>query len=232
MEKKAIFERVPYTDKLTWLNIRGRGIGGSDAGIILGFSNYMNNYELWRRKTFGIIGDEEQQNDNELIAYGNAAEDPLRKLFQAKFVDVLTVENKNEVLVRKDKPYLRASLDGEINVIKDFYFKSADGLTYLIKKGQKGIWENKTSFRPPKEKWDKKIPQQYFCQVLHYLNVTGWDFVILSVEITHVDNSSYIKHFYLGRNQYLLDMEYLEKQEDQFWKHVVDKEPLPLKIKF
>ena len=229
---EEIFERCPYQNREEWLKLRGRGIGGSDAAAILGYSQWMTSNDLWRKKVYGSDYEDAQNEDNEFIKYGNAVEDALRTLFQAKFVDFLEVYKTDEVLVRKDKPYLRASLDGEIRVLQDFIFKSADDEEYMLKKGMRGIWENKTAYRPPKDKWDKKIPMNYFCQILHYLNVTGYDFVIVSVEISYQGGASSIKHFVFKRQDKILDLEYLERKEDEFWEKVEKKIEVPTLIKF
>lgn len=231
MNTNEIFERCEYKNKSEWHKLRGAGIGGSDASVILGYSNWKTNNELWQQKVYGIVKDDDLD-DNELIVYGKTTEDALRTLFQAKFVDYLKVKHTNEVLLRKDKPYLRASLDGEIEVIKDFVFLGADEREYKLKQGMRGIWENKTSYMPRKEKWDKKIPQEYFCQIIHYLNVTGYDFVIVSVEKYYQGGSSNIIHFCFMRNEKLTDLQFLEREEDKFWDMVLRKEEPPLKIKF
>jgi putative phage-type endonuclease len=230
METNEIFERVPYTTKEEWLKLRGKGIGGSDASAIMGYSNWTTNNDLWREKVYGV--DKKNEVENEQIIYGKAAEEPLRQLFQAKFVGFLKISTTNEVLVRKDKPYLRASLDAEIGVLKDFIFLSADDEEYMLKKGMRGIWENKTSFMAPKEKWDKRIPMNYYCQILHYFNVTGWDFVIVSVEITLKGGASIIKHFLFLKGQHQDSMKLLDLREDEFWYNVENKIEPPMKIRF
>lgn len=232
MNTNEIFERCEYKNKSEWHKLRGGGIGGSDAAIIMGYSNWHTNNELWQQKVYGIVKENDDLEDNEMIVYGKTTEDALRTLFQAKFVEYLKVTNTKEVLLRKDKPYLRASLDGEIEVIKDFVFLGADEREYKLKQGMRGIWENKTSYMPRKEKWDKQIPMQYFCQIIHYLNVTGYDFVIVSVEKYYQGGSSIIIHFCFMRNEKLTDLKILEREEDKFWDMVVRKEEPPLKIKF
>lgn len=229
--KEEIFERCPYTTKEEWHKLRGKGIGGSDASIILGYSNWTTNNELWHQKVYGVVKDDSLE-DNELVIYGKTTEEPLRRLFQAKFVDVLEVKNTDEVLVRKDKPYLRASLDGEISVINDFVFLSSDEQEYKLKTGMRGIWENKTAYMPPKDKWNKKIPMNYYCQILHYLMVTGYDFVIISVEITYHGGTSLIKHYCFMRKGREADLSFLERKEDEFWDMVENKIEPPLKVKF
>ena len=34
-----------------------------------------------------------------------------------------------------------------------------------------------------KEKWHNAIPENYYIQILHYLNITKYDFVILVAEV-------------------------------------------------
>lgn len=230
--EKEIFERFKYTDKKEWLSLRGKGIGGSDASVVLGYNQWKTNNDLWREKVYGLVSEKNDLDENEQVIYGKTVEDALRVLFQAKFVEFLEVKHTEEVLVRIDKPHIRASLDGEINVLKDFVFIGDDKVEYPLKKGMRGIWENKTSYMPKKEKWDKKIPMPYYCQILHYLLTTNFDFVIVSVEMTYQNGSSVIKHFCYLKEGRETDLVFLEKKEDEFWKKVVDKEEPPMRIKF
>lgn len=81
-----------------------------------------------------------------------------------------------------------------------------------------------------KEKWKEKIPDNYFCQVLHYLNVTGYSFAILKAQLKY-DYSGDIrletKNYYIDRKDYEEDIKYLEKQEIEFWKNYVEKDIRP-----
>lgn len=225
-----IFDRVSYDTYEEWKSLRGKGIGGSDAPIILGLSQWKSNLQLWREKVNSEFYVVEEENDNDFIRYGNMAEAPLRDLFQAKNYGLLEVKNNKQVLVRKDKPYLRASLDAEISVLIDFLFASSDNRLVPLKKGMRGIYEGKTRFRPRGNEWRDSIPMNYFAQTIHYLLVTDFDFVIVNVELSYANNISVIKTFCFLKNEKLEDIVYLEKEEDDFWNLVETKKEPSLKI--
>lgn len=242
------FRRIPYQSKEEWFKLRK--LGGSDASAILGYNPYRTNLQLWQE----LVGLRERQAvDNKFTRYGTEVEQYLRGIFIADFKDYennsyfLKVSHTKEVLQRIDKPYLTASLDGELEVIQDFKFMSywkkhfqnnnaenEDEIIIpepiLLKTGMKGVLEIKTAdvlSAMHKEKWFNSIPQNYYCQCLHYLNVTNYDFVILMAQLTFKDINGVMTHetrFYgflkVGREK---ELEYLENQMDKFWYCVENK---------
>lgn len=222
-----MFTRIPYENYEEWLKLRQKGIGGSDAPIILGFSNWKSNLDLYKEKC-GLI-QKNCEDSNEFVEYGKNAEKPLRDLFQAKFIGTFQVTTSDDVLVRNDKNYLRASLDGEIEVLKDFEFLGSDHIYTPLKKGMKGIYEGKTRYLPNSNEWKTTIPMNYFVQVLHYLLVTDYDFVIINAELTFKD-CSIIKTFCFLKKDKLNDLAFLEQKEDEFWNMVESKKEPPLII--
>ena len=65
---------------------------------------------------------------------------------------------------------MHASLDGEL----------------VDNDGRLGILEIKTTNilqSMQREKWRDRIPDNYFCQVLHYLAVTEYDFAVLKAQL-------------------------------------------------
>lgn len=253
------FIRLPYKTKEEWLSLRK--LGGSDASSIIGMNPYRSNFELWQE----LVGLRERQSvDNKFTRYGTAAEEPLRELMKLHFkdyesdIDFLNITHSNEVLARVDKPYLTASLDGEIEVLKDFKFMSYWKANYvkdnegnaivdlldipnpiLLQKGMKGVLEIKTTdvlSSMHKEKWNNHIPQNYYVQCLHYLNVTGYDFVILMAQLKFTnkyDVVTYENRFYgflrVGREE---DLIYLENEMDKFNYQVENKIEPAQKINF
>ena len=111
-----------------WHQLRDKGIGGSDAGIVMNVSNYKTPYQLWEEKTGKV---ERPFITNEAIEKGNALE-PIMfnmfKVFYSKEYEV--IDTKNISLSSKQFPFLRANLDGA-----------------LINKqtGQKGVLEIKST---------------------------------------------------------------------------------------
>lgn len=142
----------------------------------------------------------------------------MRDLFKLDFPKYEVNHEEYSIIKHPKYPFLFASLDGQ-----------------LIDKetGEMGVLEIKTTNilqSMQKEKWKEKIPDNYFCQVLHYLNITGYSFAILKAQLKY-DYSGDIrletKHYYIDRNDYEDDIKYLEKQEIEFWKNYVEKDIRP-----
>lgn len=113
---------------------------------------------------------------------------------------------------------MQASLDGEL----------------LDSNGRKGILEIKTTNilqSMQREKWNEKIPQNYYIQVLHYLLVTGYEFIVLRAHLVSSwgqDVRTQVKHYFIEREDVEEDLDYLLKEEIKFWKYVESGRKPPL----
>lgn len=242
-KSKKNFTTEHYKDKFSWLD--KRGIGGSSAATILGLNHWASPIELWAdiRKciTFEKLSKEDiqrQQNDNEATVRGTMNEPLIRKMFALDFKDrYKVIEPKCFTMYRmKDKPYITATLDG-----------------LLIDKttGKKGVLEIKThdsyTEKDYQEYWSNKLPDNYYCQILHYLLVRNdCDFAILVAKIRHMKynpdrakdepkdvfediKSQEIKYYYIDRNdkQVQRDIAYLEKKETEFYEKHINGNEIP-----
>lgn len=249
-----IFERHTYTTREEWLKARGKGIGGSDSSSVVGYNPYKTNLQLWQEK-MGFVEPEDISN-KKAVEYGSEAEDFIRGIFRLDYRGLFDVYHKNnETLVRIDKPYLRASLDGEITVLEDLEVRSywkkyhnksdSDKLNIVppkikLEKGWKGVLEIKTTeilSSMHKEKWHNEIPQNYYCQCLHNLFVSGYDFVWLRSQLKFKDANDIVtletRDYCFTKDSVLPDLAYLEREEDKYWNDYIlnGKEP-PLLIRF
>lgn len=199
-----------------WLEARKNGIGGSDAATILGLNPYKTTIQLWEEKT----GKREAEDISEkpYVKYGTEAEDLLRQLFALDFPQYEVRHEENTIIKHPKYSFLFASLDGK-----------------LIDKetGEMGILEIKTTNilqSMQKEKWRDKIPDNYYCQVLHYLNVTGYSFVILKAQLKY-DYDGEIKldtrHYKITREDAEEDLKLLQEKEIEFWTKYVEKNIRP-----
>ena len=227
--KKEEFIRYKYTSREEWIKLRGKGIGGSDAGIILGLSTWKTPRQLWLEKL--DCNPIEEDVDDETKAYGKKAEGAIRTLFTAKYVNKLKVSSKKEVLISKYYDYLRASLDGEIEVLQDFEFQTYDGQFIHLSKGMRGILEIKTKLMPSKDEWKDSIPDLYYAQGVHYMNVTKYDFIIYVAELRYANGCASIRNFLFTKEHVAEDMKFLEFEEHVFWGNVINKQEIPLEIK-
>lgn len=199
-------------DREEWLEARAGRIGGSDASAILGMNPYRTNIELWQIKTGRLIP--EDISDKPYVKYGTEAEQHLRKLFELDFPEYEMRYVENNMFINDDYPFAHASLDG-----------------WLTEKdtGRTGVWECKTTNilqSMQKEKWNHRIPDNYYIQLLHYLLVTGWDFAVLKAQLKYeFDGEVYLqtKHYRIERSEVEEDIQLLEAAERTFWKQVQER---------
>ncbi|SCH39768.1 putative phage-type endonuclease [uncultured Clostridium sp.] len=199
-------------DREEWLEARAGRIGGSDASAILGMNPYRTNIELWQIKTGRLIP--EDISDKPYVKYGTEAEQHLRKLFELDFPEYEMRYVENNMFINDDYPFAHASLDG-----------------WLTEKdtGRTGVWECKTTNilqSMQKEKWNHRIPDNYYIQLLHYLLVTGWDFAVLKAQLKYeFDGEVYLqtKHYRIERSEVEEDIKQLEAAERTFWKQVQER---------
>lgn len=197
-----------------WLDAR-TGIGGSDSAAIIGENPWKNNVDLWLEKT-------EQKNHDEIsnnpaVVFGNQAEPLIRKLFEYDHPEMKVFYEENN-LFRNDKyPFAHASLDGWLE----------------DEKGRKGILEIKTSTisrSSQSEKWRGRVPNNYYCQILHYMMVLEADFAILRAYIRYPYGTfnAAMNEYRVEREDVEGEIEYLEEKEREFWQYVESRKEPPL----
>lgn len=161
-------QRYDLHSRAEWLEKRKSFIGGSEAACIIGMNPYQTNVELWelktgRRKAADI-------SDNPYVRYGTEAEKYLRELFALDFPRFKVEYIEHNMWLNSEYPFAHASLDGWLT----------------DEHGRKGILEIKTTNISNSSgllKWKDRIPDNYFCQVLWYLAVTGFDFCCLKAQL-------------------------------------------------
>ena len=182
----------------------------------MGLNPYKNNVQLWEEKT--RRKEAEDISDKPYVQYGTNAENLLRELFKLDFPQYEVQHEENQIIKHSKYNFLFASLDGT-----------------LINKetGEMGILEIKTTNilqSMQKEKWKDRIPDNYFCQVLHYLNVTGYSFAILKAQLKFDYDGDIVlhtRHYYIDRKDVEQDIKLLEKKEIDFWNEYVVKDKMP-----
>lgn len=202
-----------------WLKARqAQGIGGSEAGCVIGVNKYQSNVDLWELKTGRRLAAD--LSDNPAVQFGKFAEPHLRELFKQDYPDYTVEYHEFWMYVNDDYPFIFATLDGEIT--------AADG--------SRGILEIKTTTIQNKaqwDEWDNRIPDSYYAQILHQMAATGWSFAILKAYIRyHVDGEVRvtIRHYRIDRKDVESDIEWLIQEEAGFWKSVKEDTMPPLKL--
>lgn len=176
---------------------------------------YMSNVDLWEIKTGRRKPDDISREP--YVIYGTNAESSLRTLFALDHPEYIVDHCDYAIYTNEAYPFAHASLDGEL-VERDT--------------GRCGILEIKTTEIMNSTmwgKWDNRIPDNYYLQVLHYLMVTELEFVVLVAQIKYRSGDSMRKQtreYMIERADVLQDIEYLAAEEKKFWQYVQqDKEP-------
>lgn len=209
-------EMVILKDQEEWLKNRMKGIGGSEISAVIGCNPYMDNITLWKIKTGQI--EAEDISDKEYVEYGHNSEHHLRELFKLDFPEYSVNYIENNSFYNDKYPFARASLDGWLE----------------DENGRKGVLEIKTTEilqSMQKEKWNKQIPQNYYCQVLFYMAVLEADFAVLKAQLKTVfDGVPYLqtKHYPIERKDVEADIQYLMQEGEKFWQYVQSGKMPPL----
>lgn len=198
-------EKIILKNRDEWLEHRAGRIGGSDASCIVGMNPYKSNVELWEEKTGKKQA--EDISDKPYVKYGTEAEEHLRALFALDFPQFKVSYEENNMWLNGRYPFAHASLDGWLD----------------DENGKKGILEIKTSNilqSMQKEKWNHRIPDNYYLQVLHYLMVTEFDFAVLKAQLKSEFEGDVVlstKHYFIERADVEEDIEILKGAEKTFY---------------
>ena len=184
-----------------WLAERRKSIGGSDAGTVCGYNKYSTPYALWGEKT-GLF-EPKDISEKESVRLGNDLEDYIAHRFMEK--SGLKVKRCNYLLRNEDFPFAHADIDREVI-------------------GEPAGLECKSSSNYEIFHYceSNEIPPHFYCQMLHYMMVTGW-------------NKWYLAVLCFGRGFYTFQVERspeIEKEiealaniERGFWAEVETKTP-------
>lgn len=205
---EEVYKIFDFKDEKEWLSGRMNGIGGSDASAVVGMNPYKTNIELFEEKIGCKIP--EDISDKPYVIYGKCAEEHIRELFKLDYPEYEVEHHEFRILQSVKYPFMQASLDGEL----------------LDESGRKGILEIKTTNilqNMQYEKWKDRIPDNYYLQVLHYLLVTGYEFVVLRARLKSnwgKEIRVQEKDYFIERDEVQEDLDYLLKEEIKFWKYV------------
>lgn len=180
----------------SWLKNRKKYIGGSDVACIMGYNPWKTNVQLFREKK-GLV-EPDDLSDNPLVTYGTQAEEHIRALFALDHPELKVEYIPNNSWHNTEYPFAAASLDGWTTDKSD----------------RKGILEIKTTTITTKQqalKWKEMIPDNYYCQVVYYLGVTGWDYIDLraNLKYDYPDSDLYIatRDYHIERSECEADIE-------------------------
>lgn len=178
-----------------WLEERRHGIGGSDAGAIVGVSKYASPYTVWLDKT-GKLPDKE---DTEAMRCGRDLEEYVAKRFCE--ATGKKVRRDNHIINNSLYPFAHANVDR------------------VIVGENAGLECKTTSSLDLRQFRGVEFPERYYCQCVHYMAVTGMERWYLAVLVYGKGFFIYT----LERDQAEIDA--LMAAEADFWPLVENNTP-------
>lgn len=183
-----------------WLETRRIGIGGSDVPAILGFDKYRTPLDVYNDKVSDTII---EKNMTAKMKAGLKLEDVIAEWFSEETGYKVLKDNK--IRIHKHIPFFIANIDRLI------VGHNGEG---------SGVLEIKTTSGYIAKNWDAgDVPLNYYSQLQHYLNVTGYKYGYIAVLIDGWDFRAY---------RYERDDEFIEMMTGkliEFWKCVEIKTP-------
>ena len=146
-----MFEKISISglSNAEWLKLRKTGIGGSDAGAIVGVNPYSSAMKVFQDKT----SNDAVEQDSEAIRIGHDLEDYVAQRFME--ATGLKVRKSNYMYRSIEHPFMIADVD-------------------RLVVGEDAGLECKTASAYNADKWaDGDIPLHYVVQCYHYMAVTG-----------------------------------------------------------
>lgn len=202
-----------------WLKQKEEKISGTFASAILGQNPYMTNVQAWEY----ITGKKKQEDisEKEFVKYGLQAEKHLIELFRLDYPQYDVKTKKYDLRVHPQFSFLIGSIDGE-----------------LIEKNSqiRGILEIKTTNilnSMHQERWEgAMVPQNYYIQILHYMNVTGYEFAILKAQMKTIYGDEVrlkTKHYFYSRDQLEIQesLNFLLEKEIEFYEKYIKTDIRP-----
>lgn len=187
-----------------WLDVRKRGIGGSDAAAAVGISPYKSPLELWMEKT-GRDGDmpkPDPHDEDSPVFWGNILEPIVAELYAKRTGN--KVRRVRSILQHpdNDKAFMLANLD---------YAVSGSLEVQILECKTAGEWGSKH--------WRDGVPDYIQCQVQHQLAVTGKQVADVAVLLC----GQKLEIFRVERDEEVIER--LIELERHFWWHVENDIP-------
>ena len=217
MSYQVLLDRCPHVSTIgmsndAWLDKRREGIGGSDAGAIMGMSAYGSPLTVYLEKKSLV-----PRGEISAAAHRGKIIEPVIRAETTKDFPGLRIEPVPAILYDPEHGhygYMIANIDGVIFAENPIEIRgqSIEGL------GGHEIKSAKTKYG-----WgEDEIPDSYYCQVQHYMKVTGLPWFVVSVYI--LDNEV-LNHYVIRRSEDFIAR--LVAAEKDFWENYVEKDIMP-----
>lgn len=195
-----MIREIRYKDHEEWLALRRQlGVGGSEAGAVMGLDPYKSPYTLWAEKTGRIP----EFAGNLTTRVGSYLEELVARLWCEETGK--KVRRRNAIILNDDYPCSFADVDRMVV-------------------GENALLECKTTSSLPVMRSVRggAFPDRWYCQMMHYLMVTGCDRAYLAVLVGGREFYSFV----LERDEE--EIRILADAETQFWRQVqTDTPPAP-----
>jgi putative phage-type endonuclease len=180
-----------------WLELRKKGIGGSDSAAIVGLDRYRSAFDVYAEK----IGLKPEQPDNEAMRQGR----DLEQYVAERFMEATgkKVRRRNAMLQHPEHPFMLANID-----------------RWVV--GENAGFEAKTTSVLNRTKFSQgEFPPSYYVQCMHYMAVTGADRWYLAVLV--LNKAFHV--FTIERDE--AEIQALIAAEKDFWENHVLKQIPP-----
>lgn len=202
MKYRVVAKNVQSMSRAEWLDIRRKGIGGSDAAAICGVNPWRGPLSVYLSK----IGEAPDAGANEAMEWGTELEDTIAKVFSRRTQQ--KVKRCNMILQHNDY---------------DFMLANVDRFTLDDEEGEWGVLEVKNVGEYRREDWaDGAVPEYYEIQGQHYMAVTGANYVWFAPLI----GGNKMQPVKVMRNERAITS--LIKIERDFWHLVETRTPPPI----
>lgn len=198
MKAKLIMTVKEMNDHDKWLQTRNLGIGGSDAGTIMGMNPWKGPYELWLEKTGQVIP--EDISGKESVYWGTVLEETVAEEFARRAEKRV---RRAGMMQNNENPWMLANVDRLVI-------------------GEKAGLECKTTNAFSVKEWEAdSLPDSYYWQCQHYMLVTGLPVWYIAVLIggNHFDFKA------IPKNDD--DVKALYDAENEFWNKNVKEKIMP-----
>jgi len=179
-----------------WLELRKKGIGGSDSAAIVGLDRYRSPFDVYADK----LGLKPEIPDNEAMRQGR----DLEQYVAERFMEATgkRVRRRNAMLQHPEYPFMIADID-----------------RWVV--GENAGFEAKTTSVLNRAKFSQgEFPPRYYVQCMHYMAVTGAERWYLAVLV--LNKSFHV--FTIERDE--AEINALIEAEKDFWEnHVLKKIP-------
>jgi putative phage-type endonuclease len=198
---------IPTTDMTydDWLEKRKGSIGGSDAGAIMGYVGEWGSPLTVFLYKKGIAKSKEL---SPAAKRGKILEPVIREYFATEYPS-LFIEKVPYMLYHPDYPFISANIDGiifadEPTIIDGKQISGIGGLEIKSTKNGYGYSEN-------------EIPDGHYCQVQHYMSVTGLAWFVLAAYFLDKEE---VRYYVIMRDDSFIEKD-LIPAEKAFWNNHV-----------